>query len=348
MSRLMMQKPAKVPAQTLIGRWRGEIDDYVNALAWSSDGKLIAAASVSGTITIYDAQTGGVHKALPGHLMGTAQVAWQPKSHRLASIGQDGKAAVWDADTGEPLHVLPVGAAWGECLAWNRDGTLLATGAGKIVRLWDTHGEQLREFTDHPSTVTDLQWKPGIDHVAAGAYGGAVIWAGVGGDPIKRLSWQGSTLKLAWSPNARVLAAGQQDSSIIFWDTRKPDPSMMWGYPTKIRELAWDRTSRYLATGGGETVVIWDFSGAGPVGSKPLMLNGHQDLLASLAFQRNGDLLASGGGDGAVLLWLPGKYDTPLASFRGMGEVSHVVWSPDDKALAVGDAGGSVAVFDVK
>jgi WD40 repeat protein len=348
MSRLMMQKPRKVPAPTLVGRWRGEIDDYVNALAWSGDGKLIAAASVSGTITIYDAQAGSVHKALPGHLMGTAQVAWQPKSHRLASIGQDGKAAVWDADTGERLHILSLGASWGECLAWNRDGTLLATGVGKIVRLWDAHGKQEREFTDHPSTVTDLQWKPGVDQLAAGAYGGAVIWASDTNEAIKRLAWQGSTLKLAWSPNGRILAAGQQDSSIIFWDTRKAEPSMMWGYPTKIRELAWDRTSRYLATGGGETVVVWDFSGAGPEGSKPLMLTAHQDLLASLAFQHRGDMLASGGQDGAVLLWKPGQQDAPLAGFRGMGEVSHVVWSPDDSALAVGDAGGAVAVFDVK
>jgi hypothetical protein len=49
-----------------------------------------------------------------------------------------------------------------------------------------------------------------------------------------------------------------------------------------------------------------------------------------------------------VLLWKPGQQDAPLAGFRGMGEVSHVVWSPDDSALAVGDAGGAVAVFDVK
>lgn len=329
-----------------VGRWQASIDDYVIGLAWSPDGALLAAASVSGTIRMYDRATGSVTATLPGHTMGTNAIDWHPDSARLASIGQDGKACVWDARTGARLHVLQVGASWGERAIWSPKGDMLATAAGKIVRLWNTRGEQVREFTDHASTVTDIAWKPGTDQLAVGAYGGAVIWQAGGDQPVRKLTWQGSTLRLCWSRDGSVLTAGQQDSSIIFWDSRKPEPSMMWGYPTKVRELAWDRFSKYLATGGGETTIVWKFGGKGPEGTKPIQLAGHDDLIASLMFQHRGNVLASGAGDGTVLAWLPGKRDEPLGGLRGMGAVSHVAWSRDDRALAISDDQGAVLVTE--
>lgn len=329
------------------GRWRTQLEDYVIALAWSPDGKRIAAAAVSGELRVLDAASGSVTAALPGHALGTAALDWHPDSTRLASIGQDGKAILWDVQSGQVIHTLKTGASWGERALWSPKGDILATAAGKLVRLWNANGEQLREFSDHASAVTDIAWKPGTDHLAVGAYGGAVIWSAGSDEPIRKLTWQGSTLKLCWSRDGSVLAAGQQDSSIIFWDARKPEPSMMWGYPTKVRELAWDRFSKYLATGGGETVIVWKFGGKGPEGTKPIQLTAHQDLLTTLAFQRRGDALASGGQDGAVLVWLPGKREAPLGGFRGMGAVSHVAWSPDDHLLAIGDEQGTLIVTEI-
>lgn len=58
-------------------------------------------------------------------------------------------------------------------------------------------------------------------------------------------------------------------------------------------------------------------------------------------------MLASGGQDGAVLAWLPGKRETPLGGFRGLGAVSQVAWSPDDRFLAIGDEQGSVIVTEL-
>lgn len=67
--------------------------------------------------------------------------------------------------------------------------------------------------------------------------------------------------------------------------------------------LAWDASSRYLATGGSDSVVVWDCSGKGPEGCKPATLQSHEDLISCLAFQPVGDILASGGRDGNLMLW---------------------------------------------
>jgi WD40 repeat protein len=41
-------------------QWQAQLDDHVNSLAWSPDGKWLAVASVSGPITIFAGKTGQV------------------------------------------------------------------------------------------------------------------------------------------------------------------------------------------------------------------------------------------------------------------------------------------------
>src|SRR4029077_1717981 len=81
----------------LTRRWRAEADDHVIALAFSADGKTLAAASVSGPIVLLGASTGKHLQTLSGHGFGTIGVSWRRDGKVLASAGQDGKAKLWDA-----------------------------------------------------------------------------------------------------------------------------------------------------------------------------------------------------------------------------------------------------------
>ena len=89
-------------------RWRQSVGDHVIALAWSPDGSVVAAAAVSGPITLHDMTNGAVRHTLPGHAFGTAALSWHPKEPFLASAGQDGKVRVWNTTDGNnsKLHKL--------------------------------------------------------------------------------------------------------------------------------------------------------------------------------------------------------------------------------------------------
>jgi WD40 repeat protein len=158
---------------------------------------------------------------------------------------------------------------------------------------------------------------------------------------------------MAWSPDGKILAHGNQDSTVHFWYYDASRDLQMWGYRTKVRELAWDFTSRYLATGGGPVVCIWDCQAGpnGPEGSKPTMLLGHDEEsnISALAYQARGFLLVSAGLDGKVLLWQPtNRRGAQVGGFQFQGgEASTLAWSADDKALAAGCGTGAVAVFRV-
>jgi WD40 repeat protein len=90
-------------------------------------------------------------------------------------------------------------------------------------------------------------------------------------------------------------ATGDEDSTVQFWIVKSSVDLMMSGYATNVRELSWDATGCYLATGGGTMPCVWDVSGKGPAGTKPMQFDAHQGNVTALAFQPAGPLLASGG-----------------------------------------------------
>ena len=332
--------------------WQASVPDHAIGVAWSPDASRLAVAAVSGPITVFDANTGKPVHQLTGHGFGTAALAWQPTGALLASVGQDGKVRVWDTTAGQEAKSLDAGAPWAEKLVWHPSGQYLATAAGKKTKVWDSAGNLVRELPPQAGTVMDLKWRPGTNSLTLLAYGSATTYDPLAGaDPVKVLAWKGSPLALAWSPDGKILAHGNQDSTVHFWYYDESRDLQMWGYRTKVRELAWEFSSRYMATGGGPVVCIWDCQGGpnGPEGTKPTMLVGHdpESNITALAYQARGFLLASAALDGKVLLWQPtNRKGAQVGEFQfAGGEASAVAWSPDDKSLAAGCGTGAVAVF---
>jgi WD40 repeat protein len=215
------------------------------------------------------------------------------------------------------------------------------------VRIWHADGQLEHEYADYPSTVADIQWHKRRNELAIAAYGVLILCNPDRPDDLRVLQWQGSSLVIAWSPNGRYVATGDQDSTVHFWITATGEDLQMWGYPTKVRELSWDTNSRYLATGGGSGVTIWDCSGKGPAGSKPIQLEEHAALLTVLAYQQNGSLLASACEDGLVAIWAPDRMKRPVCKVQSDAAISRLAWAPDDRRLAVGCADGSVRVYEL-
>lgn len=336
---------------TLDRRWRIVVDGHIICLRWAPHGGWLAAATADGPITILSAAGERLYE-LPGHTMGTIALDWHPDGRLLASVGQDGCVRLWDSATGTQVQVLHHATSWVERVRYHPSGRYLAAAAGKELWVWDALAHRVCTHRDHASTIADIAWKPGTEQIAAVAYGGTTLWALDNPMPLRRYPWKGSSLVLAWSPDATMFATGDQDQSVHFWYADTGRDLQMWGYETKMRELAWDPSSRYLATGGGSDPVVWDTraSKKGPEGSKPVMLNLHTAYLSALTYQHAETkvapaLLASAGQDGLVALWCPTRGQQPLAKHGFNTPVSQLAFSPDDRALAVGAEDGTLALL---
>src|SRR5258707_6260078 len=83
---------------TLIGQ--------VRAVASSPDGGLLASASFTKTIKLWDPYTGEHLRTLQGHSHWLRSVAFSPDGGLLASASDDKTIMLWDPHTGEHLRTL--------------------------------------------------------------------------------------------------------------------------------------------------------------------------------------------------------------------------------------------------
>ena len=74
-----------------------------------------------------------------------------------------------------------------------------------------------------------------------------------------------------------------QDGSVQLWYVASGTQSQMQGYEAKVSATEWSGNGRYLATAAGSSLVVWDFSGKGPEGSRPIELRSHSERISALA-----------------------------------------------------------------
>ena len=323
--------------------WAATLDDYVIDLAWSPDGKFLAAASAAGGVSIFDAAGTLVHK-LAGHDNGANCLAWSPDSGLLATGGQDGCVRFWNAAIGVQTAKAKLGNAWVEHLAWKPHSNMLAAAAEKKFVFIDSNGTVTSMFKDAPKTISAISWEPGGDSCAVAYFGGIALWDGATICLQKEFPYGNTIHALTWSPDGRWLVAGCQDNAVHLWAPAEDLELHMSGYETKLKELSFSRDSKWLATGGGRDACVWDCTGAGPEGREPLMLP-HQARVVATAFQHQHSLVATGAADGEFCLWSPTRKNPLIAEVKLPAAATKFAWSPDDTLLAIGTEKGSVLVF---
>jgi WD40 repeat protein len=323
-------------------------DDYVVDFAWSPDGKRLALAGGEGKVALAEVGDGIAIETLGEHLLGTLALAWQPHGRRFATAGQDGTVALWDATGPRQFMRWKPGVGATQALAYGPAGDVLATACGRSVTLWSSDGDKIHSFAPAASTAVALAFdRPGTDLGVALNGELAVHRIEKSRYETRRYKWPAACLTVNFSGNGRFLASGMADGTLHFWNRSTGKDSQMRGYDGKVQSVAFSDNSKYLASCTGNELVLWDFSGKGPEGSRPLVLNGHTERVDTFAWQPGGEHLLSGGRDWRLVLWRPGRARDPIDVQMADGEISAMRWSPDGKRVVVGEKQGRVTLLEV-
>lgn len=345
--------------------WAAQLDDYVIDLAWSPDAALLAAASQAGPLHLFAGPTGENRRELPGHTDGANCLAFAPASGPsalLASGGQDGAVKFWDAAAAQHLATADLGTAWVEQIAWRPapaaagsevsqsvpSASLLAAASGRDLFFLRPDASVAHRFKPAPKTLSALAWHPRGGALAAAYFGGVCLWDSDDFHAQREYPYANGIATLAWSPpDGRWLVSGNVDPSVHLWLPEEDQEFHMSGYETKVRQISFDFTGTRLATTGGQDVCVWDCSGAGPEGREPAMLP-HDAPLAAVAFQNRHGLLAAASRDGVLQLWSPERSQPLRATVKMPAPATKLLWSPDDRFLAVGSEKGVLYVLRVE
>ena len=335
-------------------------------VAFSPDGKLLAAGYGDGYVRLWNPVTGQpVGAPLPvdtGSGGSVFVVTFSPDGKLLATGDADGTVRLWNPGTqqavGAPLRADPGGDVIG--LAFSPDGKLLATAdSDGYLRLWNPAtrrpaGARLLASTSPEGSVNGVAFSPDGKLLATADTAGYVrLW-----DPATQhavgapflAATNNGVIGVAFSPDGTLLATADDDGTVRLLNPANrravgaPLPAVTNG---SVGGVAFSPNGRLLATADTAGYVrLWDPATQHAVGAP--FLAATTGGVNGVTFSPDGTLLASAGGDGTVRLLNPATGQAPRANLPPVtGGVKGVAFSADGRLLASAGGDGTVRTWDL-
>ncbi len=290
---------------------RCKLDGMVETVAFSPDGKTIAAGGMDRIVRILDTADGKRLRELPIYKADdqtpvVASVSFSPDGKTLAIAGLHSKPVTfWDAASGAKLdQSLEVNHfkqfAWG--IAFSPDGASLAATGPDGLEVWDFKANKPRFVIPlgewfQPRKVV---FSPDGSIVATDT--GAAFKSDTGAKYWKDPKF--ACYSMGFSPDGKLyVTAGGHYYWFAVWDLQTRNKVFEHSDEQSRRGimcLAISPDGDTIATGGTPPEVrLWDIK----TGKLTGLLKGHTDQVWTLAFSPDGKRLASGGADKSVLIW---------------------------------------------
>jgi WD40 repeat protein len=245
-----------------------------NCMAYSSDGKLLAAAveeKDQHVVKVYDAENNAALLTLPGFRGEIASVAFSPDDKLLATACRDGVARLWEVSHGKLRSSLERHKLAVTSVVFTPDSKRLVTASyDRSVRLWDVKdGRQLRALSGLPWPVMQVAVSRDGKHLAAalGEYdkpGEVWVWdldkIDQGGTPLRLRGHNDWVTCVAFHPQGKRLASGSYDKTVKIWDlTSGLEAFTLQDFVSEVTALAFAPEGRRLAVGerGGKITVFF-------------------------------------------------------------------------------------------
>jgi WD40 repeat protein len=140
----------------------GHTDSVIDG-GFSSDGRLVATASMDATVRVYNVADGSLRHSLEGPAKELEWLAWHPAGPIIATGSLDETVWMFNADSGVCMSVFSGHSGGVTCGAWTIDGKQLITcdeSGGVIVWSPKTGGAELHLKDVHDGAITSFAMHP--------------------------------------------------------------------------------------------------------------------------------------------------------------------------------------------
>jgi WD40 repeat protein len=279
--------------------------DWVNSVAVSPDGRILASGSEDNTIKLWDMKTGKILRTFKkgwwqkGHEGPVRTVIFSPDGYFLVSGSDDNTIKFWELKTGKVRRILVGNGLWVRSLAFSPDGRILASEC-EMIKLWEVRTGKTLFTLDGKNTMA---FSPDGRILASGGPNNAIkLWEVDTAKEIDTLEKHGNAVTaLAFSPDGSTLASGSEDDTIKLWDLRTgKQRCTLVGHEHSVFSVVFHPDGQTLTSASGDdTIKHWDIN----TGQELYTLYGHDCTVNSIAFSPNGRILLSASNDKTVKLW---------------------------------------------
>ncbi|MCK6582305.1 MAG: BMP family ABC transporter substrate-binding protein [Anaerolineales bacterium] len=268
-------------------------------VAFSSDDRYIAAASMDGTISVWSVRRGRLRFLfnLPG-----IYVHFSPDGKNILIVQADGKVRAWNIFSENEIQVSGQIEAISS-VDVSPDGRRLVTVTnGNLPRVWDLKtGRELMIFPGHSDYVSFAYFSPDGSHILTSSDDGtARIWNASTGKELLALQHDDWVWNAAFSPDGQrvVTSSGAQ---VFIWDAATGEKLFtLNGHVSTVHVAAFSPDGAMLATGSYDRkIIVWNANTGEPL----FTLAGHAGSVFSLEFSPDGKQLVSSSDDGTLRIW---------------------------------------------
>lgn len=244
----------------IVGTLNG-LTSRVDDLAFSPDGKTLAASSYDKTVRIWNVKNSQEVQtfSFPDAAFG---IAFSPDGKLLAVGMRNGTVQLLDTDSGQVFQTFSGHTDLVNSVVFSPDGTKLASGSfDGMIKLWDVAGgEEIQHFKGHSNSVWKVSISPDGKTLASASTDGTVrLWNATTGQEMLVLK---DKTVLEWfdvefSVDGKYLAAASQHTLVI-WDVANGRNLRTTDSPeTGIDTLSFSPDGMLLAMGGDGFVRLW-------------------------------------------------------------------------------------------
>jgi WD40 repeat protein/serine/threonine protein kinase len=332
-----------------------ERQGWINAMALSPNGQILATASTDSTVILWDLlRRKLLDRLVPPSGGNVNSASFSPDGRWLVTGHGDATVRRWEISGRQQTALYRGHEAQVKGVAFSPDGhSILSAGADGNVKLWDAEPRPLEDIltTNNDWTVAST-FSPDGKRLAVGSYGKLTVWDVSTRSRIRELAGPPSESFAAFSPNGEILAQFL-DERVRLWDPRTLTLRAELTSGFAGLSLAFSPDSRVLAVAGlvefnlhnvTNRLAFWDLT----TRQRLNKLASGAPLAAIVSFSHDGRMVAVGYLNGEVRLW---DYATErlLAKFSDQHyRIWAVAFSPDDAWLVAGGFDGVVVFYDVR
>jgi len=274
----------------------------VNAVAVSSDGKLIASGSDDNQIIVWDA-TGASLAKRESDQGPVKAVAFSPDGKLVAAGSSYGDVTLWDRESGKDRYSSRGHGGRVTRVAFLPGGKLFATtSVDQSVKLWDTaSGTEKATLKGHKYEVTGLAVTSDKIFTCDGG-GNVTAWSVAKGKELAtyELGKGSAAHAVAVTADGKTLAVGLADGTVILADAASGKELRRGKLADSVNALAFAPNGKLLAAGTqDEKLFLFDPATA----QVATTLSGHGRPILGVAFTPDGTRLISGSMDMTVRIW---------------------------------------------